>query len=91
MRGTFSIPSFWAGISEILIRKSNRFLEFLSLFFYPSILNLLSIAKRQEVHLFFVKVKVKLSLYFNGTPHHEGVLGSGDISPHIFDLGTTWS
>jgi hypothetical protein len=30
-----------------------------------------------------VKVKVKLSLYFNWAPHHESVLGSGGIAPLI--------
>jgi hypothetical protein len=30
-----------------------------------------------------VKVKVKLSLCFNGTPRHGGVLGSGGLAPRI--------
>jgi hypothetical protein len=29
------------------------------------------------------RVKVKLSLCFNRASHHEGVLGSGGIAPHI--------
>jgi hypothetical protein len=38
-----------------------------------------------------VKVKVKLSLCFNWSPRHEGVLvGSGGIAPWILDLGTRW-
>jgi hypothetical protein len=37
-----------------------------------------------------VKVKVKLSLCFNWAPRHEGVLGSGCISPRILDLGNRW-
>jgi hypothetical protein len=34
------------------------------------------------------KLKVKLSLYFNSAPCHEGVLGSGGIAPSILDFGT---
>jgi hypothetical protein len=33
-------------------------------------------------------VKVKLSLCFNWSPRHEGVLGSWGIAPRILDLGT---
>jgi hypothetical protein len=34
------------------------------------------------------KVKVKLFPCFKRAPHHEGILGSGGIAPHILDLGT---
>jgi len=34
-----------------------------------------------HVTLWFVKVKVKLFLYFNWPPRHEGVLWSGGIAP----------
>jgi hypothetical protein len=37
-----------------------------------------------------VKVKVKLSLCLNWSQGHEGVLGSGGITPRILDLGTRW-
>jgi hypothetical protein len=36
------------------------------------------------------KVKVKLSLWFNRTPRHGGVLGSGGIGPRVLVLGTRW-
>jgi hypothetical protein len=36
------------------------------------------------------KGKVKLSLYFNWAPRHEGVLGSGGKLHSFFDLGTRW-
>jgi hypothetical protein len=35
-------------------------------------------------------VKVNLSLCFNWTPLHEGVLGSGGIAPRVLHLGTRW-
>jgi hypothetical protein len=37
-----------------------------------------------------VKLKVKLSLYFNWVPRHKGVLGSGNRVPRILDLDTRW-
>jgi len=29
-------------------------------------------------------------LYFNSAPRHEAVLGSGDTTPRILDLGIRW-
>jgi hypothetical protein len=37
-----------------------------------------------------VKVKFSLCFFFLWAPRHEGVLGSGDIAPHILDLSTRW-
>jgi hypothetical protein len=34
--------------------------------------------------------KVKLSLCFNRAPRHGGLLRSGNIDPHVLDLGTGW-
>jgi len=31
------------------------------------------------------------TLCFNWAPHHEGVLGSGDIAPRILNLDSTWT
>jgi hypothetical protein len=39
---------------------------------------------------FKLKVKVKLSLCFNGAPRHEGELRSGGIAPSILALCTRW-
>jgi hypothetical protein len=47
-------------------------------------------AVRIKVTAMHGKVKVKLSLWFDWVPRHEGVWGSGGISPTILDLGTRW-
>jgi hypothetical protein len=50
-----------------------------------------SFSIRTLVHGVSQKVKVKLSLcFFKLATRYEGVLGSGDIAPHILDLGTKW-
>jgi hypothetical protein len=38
----------------------------------------------------WLKVKVKLFLWFNSAPRHEGVWRSGCITHAFFDLGTRW-
>jgi hypothetical protein len=52
-------------------------------------LNLLP-SSSNKVPALMGKAKIKLSLCFNWTPRHEGVLESGVIAPRILYLGTRW-
>jgi hypothetical protein len=45
--------------------------------------NILQIFVRVLALVFHLTCKVKLSVRFNCAPHHEGVLGNGDITPLI--------